>query len=68
MRRLKYRLTRRQRDLARASPATGADSSRAKASEIADAAQRSAVLCDMRGGVHASAETRPRQTRAEGVR
>ena len=68
MRRLKYRLTRRQRDLAQTKPAAAVDSSHAKPSNLADAAQRSAVLCDMRGGVHASAETRPEQRRAEGVR
>jgi hypothetical protein len=64
MRRLKYRLTKRQRDMRCAATAT--DLSQATALQFRGAAQDSAVFCDPRGGVHASAEipydsTRPKR-------
>ena len=68
MRRLKYRLIRRQRDLARTKPDAAVDSSHAKPSNLADAAQRSAALSDMRGGVDASAEIQSQKTSPEGLR
>jgi hypothetical protein len=56
MRRLKYRLTKRQRDMRCVATATTTDLSQATALQFRGAAQDSAVFCDPRGGVHASAE------------
>jgi hypothetical protein len=56
MRRLKYRLTKRQRDMRSAIIATTTDVSQANAMQFRGAVQDSTAFCDPRGGVHAFAE------------